>query len=166
MQKHRYQIRPAGFEDAQAIFNLVKQYPRELLPRPIGDIVQNIDRFLVCVEGRKVLGTVSWQILPEVGTPHQPSVEIKSLAVRKNYRRRAIGRALVEEVIGRISSLHPTQIIVLTFSPPFFRKLGFVEIPKEKLVHKIYAGCINCTKYDSPFTCPEIAMGLTIAPPA
>ena len=32
------------------------------------------------------------------------------------------------------------------------------EIPKEKLMHKIYMGCLNCSKYDSPFTCPEIAM--------
>jgi len=27
-------------------------------------------------------------------------------------------------------------------------------------MHKIYTGCINCTKYDSPFTCPEVAMVL------
>jgi amino-acid N-acetyltransferase len=54
------------------------------------------------------------------------------------------------------------QIIALTFAPDFFRKLGFKEIPKRKLMHKIYMGCINCAKYDSPFTCPEIAMGLTM----
>jgi hypothetical protein len=31
-------------------------------------------------------------------------------------------------------------------------------------MHKIYTGCINCTKYDSPFTCPEVAMALTLRP--
>lgn len=160
MKKHTYKIRPAGFEDTEAVFNLIKKYPEELLPRPISDLVQNIDRFLVCEIDGKVAGTVSWQILPEIGKPRNPSVEIKSLAVEESYRKSGIGRALVQGVIDRIKLLHPSQIIVLTFSPGFFRKLGFKEIPKEKLMHKIYMGCINCTKYDSPFTCPEIAMAL------
>jgi hypothetical protein len=25
-------------------------------------------------------------------------------------------------------------------------------------MHKLYTGCINCTKHANPFTCPEIAM--------
>jgi hypothetical protein len=25
-------------------------------------------------------------------------------------------------------------------------------------MHKLYTGCINCTKHTDPFTCPEIAM--------
>ncbi|NLB56022.1 MAG: GNAT family N-acetyltransferase, partial [Lentisphaerae bacterium] len=53
-------------------------------------------------------------------------------------------------------------IIVLTFTPEFFAKFGFVETSKEKLMHKLYMGCMNCTKYDSPFTCPEVAMTLNI----
>jgi len=162
MRTGTHTIRPAGFEDTEAIFNLIKKYPEELLPRPISDLVQNIDRFLVCEINGKVAGTVSWQILPEIGAPREPSVEIKSLAVEKNYRKSGIGRALVQGVIDRIKLLHPSQIIVLTFSPGFFRKLGFKEVPKEKLMHKIYMGCINCIKYDSPFTCPEIAMALDL----
>ena len=162
MRTGTHTIRPAGFEDTEAIFNLIKKYPEELLPRPISDLVQNIDRFLVCEINGKVAGTVSWQILPEIGAPREPSVEIKSLAVEKNYRKSGIGRALVQGVIDRIKLLHPSQIIVLTFSPGFFRKLGFKEVPKEKLMITIYMGCINCIKYDSPFTCPEIAMALDL----
>lgn len=160
MKKDVYKIRSAGFEDAEVIFNLIKKYPEELLPRPISDIVQNIDRFLVCEIDGKLAGTISWQILPEIGAPREPSVEIKSLAVEENYHKSGIGRALVKNAIDRIKLLHPSQIIVLTFSPGFFQKLGFKEVSKEKLMHKIYMGCINCTKYDSPFTCPEIAMVL------
>jgi amino-acid N-acetyltransferase len=164
MSKKDYIIRPAGFEDAEAIFSLVKSYPEELLPRPLSDIDQNIDRFLVCDMREKVIGTVSWQILPEIGAPTNPAVEIKSLAVDKAYRRKGIGRLLVQAVIERIRTLHPSQIIVLTFTPEFFRKQGFVQIAKETLMHKIYMGCINCTKYNSPFTCPEIAMSLEVKP--
>jgi amino-acid N-acetyltransferase len=130
-------VRPAGFEDAQAIFDLIKAHPRELLPRPIGDIVQNIDRFLVCERDGKVVGVVSWQILPEIGAPRNPSVEIKSLTVAKEHQRAGIGRALVQAAITRVRPLHPVQILALTFQPEFFARLGFEEVPKESLMHKI-----------------------------
>ncbi len=156
-------IRQAEFRDASAIFRIVKKHPDTVLPRPISDIVQNIDRFLVCEQNSQVSGTVSWQILPEIGPPKLPSVEIKSLCVEPAMLRNGIGRALVEEAIGHIRPLHPAQIVVLTFAPAFFGKLGFREVSKQSLMHKIYAGCINCTKFDSPFTCPEIAMALDLA---
>lgn len=161
MTSEPHTIRPAGFEDVQAIFELVKEYPEELLPRPASDIVQNLDRFIVCVRDGAVIGTVSWQILPEIGS-HRPTVEIKSLAIHRSCRKSGIGRALVDAAMKRIRPLHPSQVIVLTFAPEFFKKLGFEEIPKEKLIHKIYTGCLNCTKYDSPFTCPETALALKL----
>lgn len=154
----KFRVRAAGFEDAVSIFNLIKEFPQELLARPLSDIVQNIDRFIVGEAGGSVVGTVSWQILPEIGAPRSPTVEIKSLAVARECQRSGIGTALVRAAVDRIRGLHPAQIVVLTFAPDFFRTLGFREIPKEHLIHKIYAGCINCTKYDSPFLCPEVAM--------
>lgn len=155
-------IRPAGFPDTEAIFFLIKEYPEELLPRAISDIDQNIDRFLVGERDGLIVGVVSWQILPEIGVPTHPAVEIKSLAVRPSERRRGIGRAMVKAAVERIRGLLPSQIIVLTFSPAFFGKFGFHEVPKQTLMHKIYMGCITCTKYDSPFTCPEVAMSLNL----
>lgn len=156
-------IRDAGFADAGAIFKLIQEHPRELLPRPVGDIVENIDRFLVAEAGGRVIGAVSWQILPEIGLAARPSVEIKSLAITKKYRKRGVGKALVLRAISRIMPLKPLQIVVLTFAPGFFGKLGFREIAKRKIMHKLYMGCVNCAKYDSPFTCPEVAMSLKIS---
>ena len=162
MTDSSHNIRPAGFEDVQAISALIKTYPDELLPRAISDIAQNIDRFLVCEKDGRVAGTISWKILPEIGMPKNPSVEIQSLAVEQSLLRSGIGQALTTEAINHIRPLHPSQIIVLTFTPDFFDKLGFCKIAKEKLMHKIYMGCVNCTKYDSPFTCPETAMSLSL----
>jgi len=155
-------IRPAVFSDVESIFDLIKQHPRELVPRPISDIVMNVDRFLVCETEGKVIGCVSWQILPEVGVSKQHDVEIATLAVDAHYKGSGVGRVLVEAAIERIRPLRPSEIIVLTFTPGFFGKLGFEEVAKETLIHKIYIGCINCTRYDSPFTCPEVAMRMVL----
>ena len=155
-------IRNAGFEDVGAIFTLIKEHPRELIPRATSDIVQNIDRFLVCEARGRIIGTAAWQILPEIGKALNPSVEIKSVSISSHYQHQGIGSALVKAVIQRIKRFHPAQLVVLTFTPEFFRQFGFHEVAKETLMHKLYMGCINCTKYDSPFTCPEIAMTLAV----
>jgi amino-acid N-acetyltransferase len=160
MKTTEHIIRRAGFEDAERICELVREFPKVVLPRSLADIVQNIDRFLVCQRGEEIVGTVSWQVLPEIGAPKSPSVEIKSLTVATGQQGEGVGRDLVLQAIRQITLLHPAQCVVLTFSPEFFRRLGFEEVPKEKLMHKLYAGCINCTKYDNPFTCPEVAMAL------
>ncbi|MDZ4199747.1 MAG: GNAT family N-acetyltransferase, partial [Kiritimatiellia bacterium] len=151
---------------APEIFNLIRNQPDELVPRSRNDILQNIDRSLVAVRKGVVVGTVSWAILPEPASAKHPSMEIRSVAVNRMARNLGAGRALIEAAIERIAILKPEQIIVLTFVPDFFRKFGFGEVPKEKLMHKIYTGCLNCTRYDSPFTCPEIAMSLVLNPPA
>ena len=155
-------VRIAGFDDAQAIFKLIREYPRELVARPIHDIIQNIDRCLVAESGGKVVGTVSWHVLPEIGLTADPTVELKSLAVSRDCHRTGVGRALVDAAIARIRLLKPSRIIVLTFTADFFAKFGFRKISKKSIMHKLYMGCSNCTKYDSPFTCPEIAMSLVM----
>lgn len=160
MEKKSFAIRNAVFRDAPEIFALIKRHPGELVPRSMSDILQNIDRFLVADRGGEVAGTVAWAILPEIGSDRHPTIEIQSVAVDTSARGHGLGRALVEAAIRRIRPLHPEQIIVLTFVPDFFRRFGFVEVPKETLMHKIYTGCANCTRYDSPLTCPEIAMSL------
>ncbi|MFH0880034.1 MAG: GNAT family N-acetyltransferase [Lentisphaerota bacterium] len=143
---------------------MIKKNPDELVPRSISDILQNIDRFLVveALSDGKIIGTVSWAALPEIGSARHPSVEIKTLSVDTGWRKRGIGCKLVQRAIRRVKSLRPEQIVVLTFTPAFFKTMGFVEVPKEKLMYKLYTGCLNCTKYDSPFTCPEVAMSLQL----
>ncbi len=161
-----YTIRKAGFGDTGDIFNLIRAHPQELVPRSMNDIIQNTDRFFVAEADGRIVGAVSWGILPEIGRAAHPTVEIKSLAVEAAYRGSGIGRGLVLAAIEHIRTLRPEQIIVLTFAPDFFRKFGFQEIPKERIMHKLYTGCLNCSKYDNPLTCPEIAMALPMSGPA
>ena len=101
----------------------------------------------------------------EFGDATAATVEVQSLAVKSMFRRRGIGKALVETIIGRVAGFGPKDIVALTFAPEFFGALGFVEISKTKVMHKLYTGCMNCTKHTDPFTCPEIAMKRELSGP-
>jgi amino-acid N-acetyltransferase len=155
-------IRRATLADVMPIHTLIQSYPDELILRPLNNIVENIDRFTVAVEGEQIIACACWQILPEVGNPEGATVELQSVAVNKAYRGKGVGTKLVRFLLQRIEGFRPVQAIVLTFEPEFFGKLGFKKIEKTQIIHKIYRGCIYCTKHTNPFTCPEIAMALQL----
>lgn len=155
-------IRRATLADVMPIHALIQSYPDELILRPLNNIVENIDRFTVAVEGEQIIACACWQILPEVGNPEGATVELQSVAVNKAYRGKGVGTKLVKFLLQRIEGFRPVQAIVLTFEPEFFGKLGFKKIEKTQIIHKIYRGCIYCTKHTNPFTCPEIAMALQL----
>jgi amino-acid N-acetyltransferase len=155
-------IRSANLKDAEQIFDLIREHKEDLISRPMGDIIQNIDRFYVADVNGKVVGCAAYQILPEIGVPERASVEIQSVAVHADYRRHHIGSQIVKHILERVRVFDPAQAIVLTFAPDFFGSLGFRRIEKTQVMHKLYMGCINCTKHANPFTCPEIAMALDL----
>ena len=157
-----FTVRQATLRDAEKIFALIHLNRDLLVPRAIGNIVENIDRFVVAEVEGELAGCAAFQVHPEIGDPLAATVEIQSVAVRAPYRRRGIGRAIVESVVECVSAFSPHEVLVLTFAPGFFTSLGFHEIPKTKVMHKLYTGCINCTKHTNPFTCPEIAMTRTL----
>lgn len=153
-------VRQARLSDAQAIFALIGSNTDLLVPRSLGNVVENIDRFFVAEDEKGLVGCASWQIHPEIGDAEAATVEVQSVAVRGDARRRGTGSALVRAVAERVAAFRPREIVVLTFAPRFFASLGFAEIPKRRIMHKLYTGCMNCTKHADPFTCPEIAMTL------
>ena len=151
-------VRAATLKDAERIYALVRRNADMLVPRSLGNIVESIDRLFVAEAEGETVGCAGYQIHPEIGDPEAAAVEIVSVAVKPLFRRRGIGRLLVKAVMDRIAAFRPGEIVALTFTPEFFWSMGFVEIPKTKIMHKLYTGCINCTKHDNPYTCPETAM--------
>ena len=151
-------LRSARLADAERIFGLIRQHPEELVPKPMGDIVASVDRFVVAEADGEIVGCAAYSILPEIGAAERATMELQSVAVSGTHRRHGIGRALVEALLERVASFRPADVLVLTFAPAFFAKLGFAEIPKSQVMHKLYSGCLHCTKHADPFTCPEIAM--------
>ena len=155
-------VRPATLGDAERIFALIDLNRDQLVPRSIGNIVENIDRFVIAETDGTMAGCAAYQIHPEIGEVRAATVEIQSVAVKSALRRRGVGRLLVGAIVAKARVFGPREMVVLTFAPEFFHSLGFVEIPKTKVMHKLYTGCINCTKHTDPFTCPEIAMTLPL----
>ena len=152
-------VRDAVLSDTDGIFALIDSNRDLLAPRSVGNITESIDRFAVAELAGEIVGCASYQIHPEIGaSAAAATVELVSIAVRKDLRKSGIGRMLVEAVLARVAAFGPREAIVLTFSPGFFAKFGFREIPKVNLMHKLYTCCINCTKHSNPLTCPEIAM--------
>jgi amino-acid N-acetyltransferase len=158
----QYNIRRAVLSDIGDIYEVIRENPTEVLPRSYQDILRHFDRFYVCDNGG-IQGVISYSIMPVFDTENPDfSIEIVSFSVRKVSQGRGMGNALLLHMINVVKEMNPNRIIVLTFYPEFFKKYGFTETSKEKLYQKIYQGCLNCTKYRSPLTCPEAAMEIVL----
>ncbi|MFO8056706.1 MAG: GNAT family N-acetyltransferase [bacterium] len=151
-------IRRADFQDVPVIYDIIKENQDEVLPRSIPDILAMFDRFYLYDDG-EVRGVISWQVLPVMDLKDPEfCLEVISFSVRPSDQGKGIGTVLLNHVLGILKEFGPDRIVVLTFHSGFFEKFGFKKTSKEYLYPKIYLGCINCTKYKSPLTCPEVAM--------
>lgn len=144
-------IRKAKVGDIPHIQDLINTFAKQdlMLPRSLNELYDNIRDFWVYEEHRKISGCcalhVSWQEL----------AEIKSLAVRKEKQRKKIGTELALSCIEEAKELGAKKIFALTYTPNFFKQLGFRRVKHSDLPHKVWAECINCPKFPN---CQEIAL--------
>lgn len=140
MAHKKFIIRKATIADVKQIHALINAYARKnlLLPRALTDIYDNLQCYFVAVSGNRICGScalcVAWDDL----------AEIRSLAVDPVFEGKGIGKKMVGQCIKEAKTLLIKRIFALTFVPEFFRNLGFKDIPREQLPHKIWADCIRC----------------------
>ena len=148
-------IRKANLQDARKIQELINYYANqdEMLPRSISEIYENIRDFFVYVEKGRIYGCATLHICWE------GLAEIKSLAVSKSKWGRGVGTRLVEECLKEARKLKIEKVLVLTYKPDFFKKLGFKRIAKSRLPHKVWGECINCPKFPN---CDEVPLILEL----
>lgn len=148
-------IRKAVIKDARAIHRLLVGYARDglMLPRSLAEIYENIRDFYVFEEQGEILGTVSLAICWE------DLAEVRSLAVAAEAGGRGIGRTLVQSCLDEACALGLQRVFALTYKPGFFTKLGFREIEKSELPHKIWTDCLKCAKFPD---CDEIALSIDL----
>lgn len=148
-------IRKARIVDAKAIHQLLIKYSQQglMLSRSLADIYESIRDFYVLEEAGEVVGTVCLSICWE------DLAEVRSLAVREDQGLRGYGRSLVEACLGEARQLGLKRVFALTYKPTFFEKLGFQQIEKSELPHKIWSDCLKCPKFPE---CDETALSINL----
>ena len=144
-------VRKAGIKDIKEIQRIINFFAKKdlMLARSLNELYENLRDFWVVAKKGKVLGCcalhISWDDL----------VEIKSLAVRPEHHKKGLGRKLIGVCLSEARQLQAKKVFVLTYKPQYFRRFGFRRIEHAKLPHKIWAECINCSKFPD---CQETAM--------
>ena len=150
-------IRKARLTDVKPMHGILSAYAARglLLGRSLSDLYAQLRDFFVAEDdaSREIIGTCSLRICWE------DIAEIRSLAVREDFCKREMGRAMVEVCITEARSIGLKKVFVLTYVPVFFVKLGFVPVDKSILPHKVWGDCIKCVKFPD---CDEEALLLAL----
>jgi len=145
-------LRKAKMGDVSAMHELLSHFAdkRELLPRAISEVYENLQQFFVAEDNGRIVGTcalyVTWDNLAEV----------KALAVDETYQKRGIGKQLMEECLKVALALDIRRVFTLTLRPGFFERFQFRHVAKDQLPHKVWTECVRCVFF--PNRCVEYAM--------
>lgn len=150
-------IRKARINEARAIRDLINSFAQKgvLIPLSLSDIYEHLRDFFVFINSdsldynASVIGICALHIIWE------DLAEIRSLAVKEECWRKGIGSKLVKTCIQEATDIGIKRIFCLTYCKEFFESMGFKEIEKSQLPHKIWADCLRCSKFPE---CSEIAM--------
>ena len=143
-------IRNARMGDIKKIYDLLQYFADKdlLLGRSLSSLYDQLRDFSVYVErvkddpGReKLVGVCALHICWE------NLAEIRSLAVTEGYQGKGVGRQLVDRALSEADAYGITKVFTLTYQPDFFRNIGFKDIDKSELPHKVWSDCIQCSKF-------------------
>jgi amino-acid N-acetyltransferase len=150
-------IRKATMKDVKPIQKLLEPYAQKglLLPRSLSELYGYLRDYYVYIpqdedEPHGVCALhLCWEDL----------AEIKSLAVDEAYTCKGIGSQLVEACLSEAITLGLYRIFALTYRVNFFKRIGFKEVDKSLLPHKIWSDCLKCSKFPE---CDEVAVLLEV----
>jgi len=147
-------LRKAKTGDVKTIHRMINlsSGEGEILPRSLVDIYNSLRDFYVYIDdgSGEIAGICAMHIFWE------NLAEIRSLYVDPRYRRRGIGKKLVEACVSEAITLDLYRIFTLTYQKGFFERIGFHETDRVTLPEKIWSDCFKCPKY--PDYCDEVAM--------
>jgi len=145
------QIEKARVSDATQMHKLINYFAKkdEMLARPLSEIYENIRDYFVVREGERLIACVALHVV------WSDLAEVKSLAVAEDSQEQGIGAQLVTACLNEARGLGMPAVFCLTYKPEFFEKLGFSQVDKGELPHKIWAECLRCPKFPN---CDEVAL--------
>jgi amino-acid N-acetyltransferase len=147
-----FKIKKATLKDIPKMQAIVEEEVKNgvILKRSDDEVATNIRSYLLGVVEDEIAGYGALHI-------HSPNLgEIRSLITQEKFRGKGIAKKIVQELLKEAKELGLKEVLVLTYLPNFFKKLGFKEIPKETIPeHKIWADCIKCIHFP---LCNEISL--------
>ena len=148
-------LRGAHINDAEQMNKLVNHFAQKdlMLARPLSELYENIRDYYVYIENGSVVGCAALHIFWE------DLAEIKSIAVEEDYQKRGIGKQLIQKCLEEGKILGINRLVVLTYIPEFFERMGFKRVDKELLPHKIWSECVKCYKFPD---CDEVPLIIEI----
>ena len=152
------QLTKAHLDDIPQMLSLVAAEVKSgvILDRSADEIATNIRSYVLAKEGERLVGYTALHI-------HSATLaEVRSLIVDETFRGQSVGKQMVQYALEEARELGLTEVLVLTYLPQFFLKLGFEEIAKESIPEqKIWADCIKCIHFP---VCNEVSLMYTIEP--
>ena len=128
------QIRPARTSDVREIRNIIDSFSTDgsLLSKATVTIFEDIQEFLVAVEGDRIIGCGALHVMWE------DLAEVRTLAVVPDRSNEGIGSKLLEQLLDKARALGTRRVFCLTFRKEFFGHHGFVEIENTPVGHEVY----------------------------
>ena len=149
-------VRRAKIVDVPAMVKLINSYAQNgiMLGRPMIELYESIRTFVVVERDDKIVACGSLAVIwSDIG-------EIRTVAVADGYKGLGLGRLMVEALLEDAKELELPKVFCLTYQPGFFKKLGFIDVDKSELPHKVWKDCINCHKFPD---CDETSLILDIS---
>jgi amino-acid N-acetyltransferase len=150
-------IRKPNINDVRSMHAILSHYADKglLLGRSLSDLYAQLRDFIVVEDDttHDIVGTCSLRICWE------DIAEIRSLAIREDFRGSDLGMAMVQICIREAREMGLKKLFVLTYVPAFFEKLNFKPVDKSVLPHKVWGDCIKCVKFPD---CDEEALLLEL----
>ncbi len=144
-------VRRACVGDVPRIYEIINYYAArgDMLPKTMDQLYNRVRSIDVAEADGEVVGCAALHIT------WANIAEVVSVAVHPDFQGIGLGRRLVEPLFDEARQLGISILYTLTLQMGFFSRLGFREVPKLHLPHKIWQDCTTCFKQDY---CDEIAM--------
>jgi amino-acid N-acetyltransferase len=148
-------LRTARSSEAAQIHTLIQEHLEEgrLLPRSLEELTVHAPRFVVAVDGTRVVACA--ELAPLSGQV----AEVRSLVVHRDARHEGLGRRLIDELVRRARIDGFDTLCAFTHGPGYFVRMGFSIVPHHWVREKIQVDCQRCPLFR---TCGQHAVVLPL----
>lgn len=144
-------VEKASIGDVPEMHKLINTFAErgEMLARSLSEIYENVRDYVVVKDDDHVVACAALHI------NWLDMAEIRSVAVAEDKQGQGVGEKMIKSCLKDAEKLGIPTVFCLTYKPGFFKKLGFTEVDKTELPHKIWNECYRCSKFPN---CDEVSL--------